>query len=82
MRKAYLVGFIDTTVTPPKVCAAGIFSGSAATLTGGNRRFMFDIVWNEGDDYEEAKANLIQHTKDFPQRYGWLAAFLTDPPLI
>lgn len=72
--RAYAVGFIDTTTTPPTVTGVGIFSAEAGSITTDqDRAYPFDIAFMYGDDYGDASDRVIAHLADF---YPWAHALL------
>lgn len=69
---AYLVVHLDTSVSPPVVTGAGIYSESARSLTGaiGRRVFAFDALQASGEDFVSAKMNVIKDARDW-RCYDW-----------
>lgn len=63
--KAYLVGHLDTRTTPPTLFHVGMYSTNAQGLTGiPNKEFIFDIIFADGDSFQEALDSLMSLVKE------------------
>jgi len=79
MRRAYLLVAIDTTLDPPAVVGAGIFSEGATSLTRTNRsRVPAEIVSMAGATYAEAKERVLAYVRSTSD-LAWLRRWLAPP---
>lgn len=78
---AYLVGYINTKLSPPGVVSVSIHSGPAISLTHDFSYQLFDIVQMEGDSYGDARMKLIAYLGDcignYPP-YKWIESFMKN----
>lgn len=77
-RRAFCVVHLDTSVEPPVVLGAAIYSESAHSLTGAinDTRFAFDVLDSTGDDYGQAKQKLLAYLKYEMSPYAWVVKLL------
>lgn len=75
MRTAYLLGFVDTTVSPPVIHRIGIFSEDAGSITTEQRRaYAVHITCASAPTYPEA-AGVLNEALEKPW-YAWAKALL------
>lgn len=76
---SYLVGFIDTTQSPPVVVGAGVYSEESPTSELFKRR-PFLITLALGSSFEDALQNLSSDLRTGPGKklYSWAVALLSD----
>lgn len=75
--RAYLVGHVDITTSPPVLRAAGIYSSSARRgLTSAmHREFLVDIWQFSGDDYGDAHRRAEAAIAESPA-FAWVRPLL------
>jgi hypothetical protein len=71
LRKAYLIGVIDTKAIPPMFRGAWIFSEEHPTVVG----FPFTIMEAEGESYGEALEKLHRDIESNPM-YHWTKRYI------
>jgi len=76
---AYLVGYIDTRLSPPGVVSISIHSAPAIGLTHDFSYQLFDIVQMEGTSFGNARVKLLAYLSDCFEKYKpykWIEPFL------
>ena len=79
-RRCYLVAHVDTSVRPPKILGTGLYSESAASLTGaiGHGRFAFDVTYADGPTYESARDSILAMPEPWVSAFRWAIDMLPD----
>lgn len=80
---AYLVAHLDTKQSPPVVCSIDIYSSRASMLTGLMSRFAFDVLQAQGQDFEDARRELLAILAYYDRfgaksPYAWVKAFMKE----
>ena len=78
MATAHLMVQLDTSVFPPFVCGAGIYSEGAMSITTMGKRQYAEIMTMEGKSYLDAKDKVIDTLKYMGDHYAWLLYYVDD----
>jgi hypothetical protein len=76
--RCYLVAHMTT--KPPCIVGTGLYSESAASLSGaiGPGRFAFDVAHGDGPTYESARRRLLEIPEPWRQVYQWALDMLPE----